>query len=102
MAKTKKELPSIFDVWKVVQEERIKDPPEFALELGQRVRIRVKLDSYWPEEDSWKGKVGTIIKRYESGISFRGDNVYHVQIGRYYEPFKEFELDHRYCKKKTG
>lgn len=89
----------LYQAAKKTWEDREKNPPVFAFEVGQKVRIRVKLDDYWPDEDKWKGQIGTVVKRYESGTIRRGENWYHIKLGNEVEPFKEFELDLRYKKR---
>lgn len=85
-------LKAAQDVWR----DREKNPPIFAFKVGQSVRIRVKLDDYWPDEDKWKGQIGTVVKRYEAGTFTRKGNWYHIKLGNEIEPFKESELDLRY------
>jgi hypothetical protein len=89
-------MNDFYTLAKKTLEDRAKNPPSFAFEIGQVVRIRNTLDNWWDEIDHWRGQEGTVIKRYEAGTLFRGDNTYHIEREGRVEPFKEYELDMRY------
>ena len=72
---------------------------DFLFYTEQKVRILKNVINDGQTPKNFSGAIGKITRRYFAGIIIK-DAWYEVEVDGHTEPFREYELDHRYCKDK--